>query len=132
MSKHFCLCCGAEMPHRKNCRNMYCNNKCQQQHLIETKTKNWLNGDDPGWTGKTRQLKYFVRRYLHNTRGTACEVCGWDERHPVDGKVLTEIDHIDGDAENCSPDNLIILCPNCHSKTWSFRARNRKSKRTRS
>lgn len=63
-------------------------------------------------------------------RGTACEECGWDIRHS-DGSILTEIDHIDGDAENCRPSNLRILCPNCHALTPTFRARNSKSKRIR-
>ena len=93
---------------------------------------NWLSGKDAGWTGKTRQLKNFVRKYLRNTRGTACEQCGWDEHHPSDGNSLTEIDHIDGNAENNKPENLMILCPNCHSMTLTFRSRNKNSKRIRS
>lgn len=44
---------------------------------------------------------------------------------------LTEVDHIDGDAHNCRPTNLKILCPNCHSMTPAFRARNSGSKRSR-
>lgn len=91
----------------------------------------WMEGRDPGWTGNTRQLKEFVRNFIHTERGTKCEECGWDERHPIDNKVLTEIDHIDGNAENCHLSNLKILCPNCHSKTPTFRARNKVSKRNR-
>lgn len=64
-------------------------------------------------------------------RGTACSKCGWDEKHPEDGLPLTEINHIDGDAENCSESNLEILCPNCHAMTSNFRRRNKKSKRDR-
>lgn len=95
------------------------------------KIEDWLAGRLPGWTGKTMQLSKFVRKYLHVTRGTACEICKWDRRHPVDGAVLTEVDHIDGDASNCKPENLRILCPNCHSMTPTFRARNKESKRNR-
>ena len=91
----------------------------------------WLRGEHKGCTGKTLQLSSFVRKYLYDTFGSACSVCGWDERHPVDGRILTEVDHIDGDAGNCSIQNLRILCPNCHSKTETFRARNKKSKRKR-
>lgn len=61
----------------------------------------------------------------------SCSVCGWNERHPVDGKPLVEVDHIDGDAENCRPENLRVLCPNHHAMTDSFRARNKESKRNR-
>jgi hypothetical protein len=93
--------------------------------------KAWLSGKDPGWTGKTAQLKNAVRRYILETRGSACEICGWDKCHPIDGFTLVEIDHIDGDAKNNKPENLRVLCPNCHSMTSNHRARNKKSSRIR-
>ena len=125
-----CLFCSKELPIRKNTRNKYCSNKCQGQHKYQNSVKDWLEGDLVGYSGKAKQVKLFVRRYLLETRGTPCSECGWDKRHP-DGSILTEIDHIDGDAENCSPDNLRILCPNCHALTPTFRARNKDSKRSR-
>lgn len=98
----------------------------------DTYIKKWLEGNESGYCqGKTAILSKYVRKYLHETRGTACEECGWNKRHPIDNKVLTEVDHIDGDAHNCSLNNLKILCPNCHSMTPTFRARNRNSKRRR-
>lgn len=129
--KHDCLHCGSIFEHRRSSRNIYCSAQCQQdyQHMIAL--EKWLNGELSGYIGKTLQISNTVRRYLHNTRGTACEICGWDEKHPIDNRPLTEIDHIDGDAENCRPENLRILCPNCHSMTPTFRARNKGSKRNR-
>ena len=35
-----------------------------------------------------------------------------------------ELHHIDGDRTNHKLDNLQILCPNCHSQTATFRAKN--------
>lgn len=116
-------------PH--NSRGMYCSNKCQGAFQVRWKVVAWLNGKEKGWTGASKQLAAFVRNYLHATRGTACEECGWDTRHPVDSSVLTEVDHIDGDAGNCRPDNLKILCPNCHAMTPTFRVRNKNSTRNR-
>lgn len=109
----------------------YCNTICQQKDKRSKLIHAWLDGSLPGWKGERRQTKKFVISYLHETRGTCCERCGWDERHPVDGAVLTEVDHIDGDAENCVPSNLRVLCPNCHSMTPTFRRRNTDSKRKR-
>lgn len=41
------------------------------------------------------------------------------------GQPLTlEVDHIDGDTNNNSRENLIALCPNCHSQTPTWRGRN--------
>lgn len=111
--------------------NTYCSNVCLQRNIYNKYVDRWLNGDELGYGGKTCDMSHHIYRYMRDTFGTACSVCGWDEKHPVDGSVLTEIDHVDGDAKNCSLSNLKILCPNCHSMTPTFRARNSKSSRTR-
>ena len=51
-----------------------------------------------------------------------CEICGIDSWN---GKELQlELHHVDGNRNNHSLDNLMLLCPNCHSQTDTFRARN--------
>ena len=45
--------------------------------------------------------------------------------NPFTGNVPLEIEHIDGDANNTSPDNVTLLCPNCHSLTSTYRGANR-------
>lgn len=50
--------------------------------------------------------------------------CGLTEWH---GKPLVcELHHINGDSTDNRLENLIILCPNCHSQTENFRNKNRK------
>jgi predicted HNH restriction endonuclease len=110
---------------------LYCSNKCQQQKRYVDYIDRWMKGDEKGCGGKTADLSHYIYRYLHETRGTACEVCSWDIKHPVDGRTLTEVDHVDGDAHNCKIENLKILCPNFHAMTPTFRARNVSSKRKR-
>ncbi|QIG65914.1 HNH endonuclease [Ochrobactrum phage vB_OspM_OC] len=114
-----------------NKRTVFCSTSCSIDYQYQQNVADWLSGKKPGCNGKTLSLARYVRRYLHETRGTACECCGWDQRHPVDGRVLTEIDHIDGNAANNDPTNLKVLCPNCHSMTPTHRARNRNSARQR-
>jgi hypothetical protein len=127
-----CLRCGKEREKRPQDRGVYCSIKCQALDSSDAIVSAWLRGDDPGWSGKTVQLKKCVRRYLLDTRGASCVNCGWDNLHPVDSLPLVTIDHIDGNAKNNKPENLRILCPNCHAMTSTFGNRNRNSARNRS
>lgn len=128
--EYVCVNCSAFV-RRANTKGLFCSLKCQMAYQTQERVNSWLRGEISGNTGKTKQTSPFVRKYLKDTRGSACSECGWDEYHPVDGSSLTELDHIDGNADNTTPDNLKILCPNCHSKTPTFRARNKKSSRKR-
>ena len=53
-----------------------------------------------------------------------CESCGlekWREK-----SIPLELHHIDGKRANHNIKNLKLLCPNCHSQTDNFRAKNKK------
>ena len=53
-----------------------------------------------------------------------CLICGI--KPSWCGKPLTlQLDHINGDGTNHSPENLRLLCPNCHSQTSTFGGRNK-------
>lgn len=56
-----------------------------------------------------------------------CERCGWAERTP-DGYLPLELEHINGDRADNRIENLLILCPNCHSLTPTYRGRKNKRK----
>lgn len=84
----------------------------------------WKAGKRCGHSPNTLQVKPFVRDYLLYVAGYACSNCSWAGVHPADGKPLCEIDHIDGDASNSTPDNLRVLCPNCHAMTPTYKRRN--------
>lgn len=77
-----------------------------------------LNGLHPQY--QTFKLKQ--RLFAEGLKENRCEHCGifeWNGKH-----IACELDHIDGDRTNHKLENLRILCPNCHSQTDTFRAKN--------
>lgn len=122
-----CKHCGKQLSIGKN--KQFCSNKCHKEFQYSKYIKDWLSGKLVGYKGKQFAICGYVRRFLLEQNNYSCSLCGWDKRHPVDNKPLVEIDHIDGDASNCTIKNLRVLCPNCHSMTHTFKNRNKNSKR---
>lgn len=67
-------------------------------------------------------LRGYIERY--KVIEYKCEKCGCDG-HWLDGTINLELHHVDGDNHNNEINNLIYLCPNCHSLTDNFRGRNK-------
>lgn len=117
-----CLYCGKELTTEQR-HNLYCSMDCFQAAKKEKTIKAWLSGENIG--NKTNgQISQTIRNYLLEKANYRCEVCGWGEINPVTKKVPLEIHHIDGDYLNNRPENLQVLCPNCHSLTPNFKALN--------
>ena len=55
-----------------------------------------------------------------------CEICGWCQKPEGAKYSPCELHHKDGNPHNHRLENLIILCPNCHSLTETYRFRKRR------
>ena len=64
-----------------------------------------------------------LRKCLTNIRSYKCDCCGISEYN--NNPITLQVDHKDGNAGNNLPDNLRLICPNCHSQTLTFGARNK-------
>lgn len=73
----------------------------------------------------SKHTRLVLRRYIisHNLLPYKCAICGIKEWN---GKTLSlELDHINGINNDNRIENLRFLCPNCHSQTTTYGARNK-------
>ena len=112
-----CLNCNKECvwTHQKN--NKYCGNTCSHQYVSKVHKEKFFSGL------LKRIHRPTARKYLAEARGYKCEVCSVSDWQ---GKPITlQVDHINGDPSNDRPDNLRLICPNCHSQTEFLGAANK-------
>jgi|GEM_PF-1264634 len=112
-----CLNCGGSAAAGKR---KYCSFRCQQAYQYQVRAAALENG-----TYRAYNCNNFIRKYLISKIDERCSRCGWSKRHPKTGRVPVEVEHIDGKWKNNRPENLTLLCPNCHSLTDTFRGLNR-------
>lgn len=104
----------------------YANMKRILQRL-QVDTNHWLG---QAWN-KDKQLKDWssykdgtnLKKHLITKKGHSCEQYGLSEW--LNEPITLELHHDDGDRTNNVEENLILLCPNCHSFTETWRGRNK-------
>lgn len=60
-----------------------------------------------------------VKKRIITERGHCCERCGlhtWQDK-----QIPLELEHIDADNRNNNRENLLLLCPNCHALTPTWK-----------
>lgn len=119
----YCLTCSIVL---ENTRNKYCSRKCKKEVKYLQFITDWKNGLENGTLINSGRIQLPVKRYIWEKYNHKCARCKWDEVNPSTGKSPLEIDHIDGDWTNSTEENLILLCPNCHALTPTYRALNRR------
>ena len=99
----------------------YCSGSCQGKYQRSQYLEKWFSGNVSGNTGgEYVGLSGYVRSYLLEEAEYQCSKCGWGEVHPDTGNIPLQINHIDGNSLNSSPNNLEVICPNCHSLTSNY------------
>lgn len=92
----------------------YCNNICQLKYQQKQMFVLVEKGE-----GNSRAVK----TYLVEKHGNICmsPVCAWDFTKKY---VKVELEHMDGNSDNNNLENCILLCPNCHSLTPTYKNKN--------
>lgn len=115
-----CLQCGKECIKKPQSTGKFCSNVCQREYQYINDTKPKIERGEV--TTPSTLKKYILREREHE-----CSVCGL--KPEWNGKPLAlQLDHIDGDSDNCIPDNLRLLCPNCHTQTPTYGAKGKGSR----
>lgn len=68
-----------------------------------------------------KQIKTFSLKkklFKEGLKEKKCEICGLTEW--MGKPIVLQLHHKDGNNQNNSLDNLMILCPNCHSQTDNY------------
>lgn len=63
--------------------------------------------------------KETIKKRLVQNRGHKCESC--ENTHWLGLPIVLELEHVDGNNTNNEDSNLLLLCPNCHSQTPTWR-----------
>lgn len=114
-ASYTCEHCGTIKISGKGSKNRFCNSSCQQAFL-------WTQRKAVVEAGTATSGQ--VKRYLIEQYGEVCldPLCAWDfSKRPI----RVELEHKDGNAQNNSLENCTLLCPNCHSTTSTYKAKNK-------
>lgn len=113
----------------KNClkeinpRNKYCSIKCQKEFEYKEYIYKWKKGEITGLRGDY-QISMNIKKYIFDKYDNRCARCGWGVINKYTNTLPLEIEHIDGNYKNNKEENLILLCPNCHSLTSTYKGAN--------
>lgn len=114
-----CLNCNQETKRK----NKYCSNICQKEFEYKKYIEKWKNKQVGGLRGEY-QISMHIKTYLFKKFNNKCARCGWGEVNKYTNKIPLEVEHIDGNYKNNNEENLILLCPNCHSLTSTYKGAN--------
>ena len=116
-----CLYCNKPLVGRQK---VFCSNKCQSEKRYLDWVERWRSDQSAAIRGEY-QVSNYLKRYLLEKYDYKCSLCGWSKINPYSGTLPLEVEHIDGNFLNNNEDNLMILCPNCHSLTKNYKGANK-------
>ena len=111
-----CLACGKPVGGSRK----FCNNRCQADLAFKVRL-NIVNTTGDLWQAYKKEGA--IRGFLLKTRPHMCVICRGTEWMGRPTPLV--MDHIDGNPENWSVDNVRLICPNCDAQTPTFSGKNR-------
>lgn len=113
-----CKFCNKIAKYKRQHKNIFCSNRCSANFKSkQSKDLNWklfLSGKL-----EKRNRIFFCLIKRDGNQCSICHITEWQGK-----QIKFWVDHIDGNASNCSPKNFRLVCPNCDSQSSTFGARN--------
>lgn len=95
----------------------FCSLKCNASYRNCERFLNWYINANMKVSNKS--LRLFLE-IIYGYKCSRCKITEWN------GKAITlEVEHKNGNSKNNYPDNVCLLCPNCHSLTPKFKTKNK-------
>ncbi len=122
MKLYKCIECGKENLWGRSKTNKFCDNRCQGNWQWKNVTIPRIEAGEC-----THNSALVLKRYLVEKFGEVCSDCGqtnsWNNK-----PLVLQLDHIDGDSDNNFPNNVRLICPNCHTQTDNFGSKGKGSR----
>lgn len=110
-------CHWCNSPLLKKTSKKYCDIHCQVKYLYMNNFLDWYLELSNSFDNNA------LRKHLETRYGHECSNCKITNWRGFD--IVFDVDHINGDSNNNGPDNVRLLCQNCHSQTENFSYKNK-------
>ena len=110
-----CKTCKKEFKFGHSSTGTYCSIECSKEGRKTENRQKFLEG---------KMLnRGHIKKHLIDIYGRKCMMC--ENTEWLGEPIPIELDHIDGNAGDNGPQNLRLLCPNCHATTPTYKAKNK-------
>lgn len=116
--KKRCPICAAELSDR---RGSYCSIACSKEGIARNFIADWLHEVIDG--RGSYEISAHIRNFLRKEQVGCCAICLEGKWLGVD--IPLQLDHVDGDHQNCKRSNVRLICPNCHALLPTSGSKNR-------
>lgn len=111
IKKSICINCSKDFEYNSYVSyGKYCSNKCQAIYQRQQK----IDNGTAGWGA--------IKSYLKSMSNGECVICETSEW--LKKPIMLITDHIDGNANNNSLDNLRLICSNCDATLPTYKSKN--------